>query len=193
VAPPPAPAAATRAPRRRRHWPILALVAVAVVVAAVLAAGILLGSDEADEPIAIAGASAFDPLGSPPGDEHNAEAPLAVDGDRATAWTTETYRDPARLGKPGVGLVVRFAHATDVSTVQVVSGSVNWSAAIYTTDGEPGADLASWGDPVTDARGLGPPAASFPMHGTRASAILIWITRTGDDGRVQIAEVQAAG
>jgi len=191
--PPPAQPARPPRQRRRRHWPIIALIGVAVVVAAVLVAGIGLGSGGKDEPISIAGATAFDPLGKPPGEEHNADAPLAVDGDRATAWTTETYRDPAQLGKPGVGLVVRFDHEVSVRTLQVVSTSVNWSASIYATTGEPGSDLASWGDPVTQASGLGPPAASFSLGGTRASAVLIWITRTGDDGLVQVAEVQATG
>jgi putative peptidoglycan lipid II flippase len=159
----------------------------------VLVAGIGLGADGTDEPIALSRAAAFDPLGSPPGEEHNAEAPLAIDGNGATAWTTETYRDPARLGKPGVGLVVRLDHETSVRTLRVVSGSVNWSASIYTTSGEPGADLAAWGDPVAGASGLGPPGASFSLHGTRAAAVLIWITRVGDDGLVRVAEVQAAG
>jgi hypothetical protein len=199
---PPAPAAPSPAPPaertharrgRRRRWPVVVLIGAAAVVAAVLAAGIGLGPDGTDEPIALSRAAAFDPLGSPPGEEHNAEAPLAIDGDAATAWTTETYRDPARLGKPGVGLVVRLDHETSVRTLRVVSGSVNWSASIYTASGEPGADLAAWGDPVAGASGLGPPGASFSLHGTRAAAVLIWITRVGDDGLVRVAEVQAAG
>ncbi|MBV9953590.1 MAG: hypothetical protein JO291_16670 [Acidimicrobiia bacterium] len=182
-----------RAPKRRRHWPIVVLIGAAIVVAAVLIAGIGLGSGGKDEPITISGAAAFDPQGNPVGEEHNADAPLAVDGDRGTAWTTETYRDPAQLGKPGVGLVVRFDHEVSVRTLQVVSSSVDWSASIYATTAEPGADLASWGAPVARSTGLGPPTASFSLDGTRARAVLIWITRTGDDGFVQVAEVQATG
>ena len=43
-----------------------------------------------------------------PGDgdgEHDAEAPLATDGNQATYWPTENYTT-ARFGKPGVGLVL---------------------------------------------------------------------------------------
>jgi hypothetical protein len=167
---------------------------VAAVVAAVLVAGIQLGSgDGSDEPVHIAGAAAFDPEGSPVGEEHNADAPLAVDGDPDTAWTTETYNNPADLGKPGVGLVVRFDREATLHTLGVVSSSVNWSASVYATTGDPGRDLASWGEPVAEVSGLGPPRASFSLGGTHARAVLIWITRTGDDGRVVVSEVQAAG
>ena len=192
VAAPPAPK--PRRPARRRRWPIVALLGASAIVAAVLATGISLGSDDpAAEPITIASTQAFDPEGHPPGDEHNAEAPLAADGDDATVWTTETYRDPAVLGKRGVGLVVRFDEPVRIDALRVTSGSTNWTASIYLTDAEVGADLASWGDPVATAEGLGPPVASFAIDSRRARAVLIWITRMGDDGRVGIAEVQASG
>jgi putative peptidoglycan lipid II flippase len=192
VAAPPAPR--SRRPARRRRWPIVALLGASAIVAAVLATGISLGSDDpAAEPITIASTQAFDPEGNPPGDEHNAEAPLAADGDDATVWTTETYRDPAVLGKRGVGLVVRFDELARIDALRVTSESTNWTASIYLTDAEVGADLASWGDPVATAAGLGPPVASFAIDGGRARAVLIWITRMGDDGRVGIAEVQASG
>ena len=54
-------------------------------------------------PLPIRRATAFDPAGD--GTENDAEAPLAIDGDLATAWTTVTYAS-RNLGdlKPGVGL-----------------------------------------------------------------------------------------
>jgi serine/threonine-protein kinase len=195
--PPAAPHRAPAGPRRGgRHWPILALLAVSAVVAAVLATGIGLSSDNGSAgAVEIAAVAAFDPEGSPPGDEHNADAPKAADGDPTTAWSTETYTDPAHLGKTkrGVGLVVTFAEGVTVDTLRVVSPSVNWSASIYATEGAPGPDLEAWGDPVTGATGLGPPGSTFSLDGRRAKAVLIWITRTGDDGRVAIAEVTLTG
>ena len=49
----------------------------------------------------------YDPLGD--GAEHAEQAPLAVDQDTDTAWTTESYRDEALTkpsGEPGVGLYI---------------------------------------------------------------------------------------
>jgi hypothetical protein len=34
---------------------------------------------------------------------------------------------------------------------------------------------------------------TFDLHGVRADSLLIWITRTGDDGRVVVSEVDLRG
>src|SRR4029077_5614388 len=53
------------------------------------------------------GVTAYDPFGSPPGQEHNADAPKATDGDPNSYWETESYHSTfAALGKQGVGLVL---------------------------------------------------------------------------------------
>ena len=95
------------------------------------------------------------------------------------------------LGKRGVGLIVRFDEPVSIGTLQVTSSSTNWTASIYLTEGDPGADLGSWGETVTTGE-VSAPSASFAVDGA-ARAVLIWITRMGDDGRVDIAEVQASG
>ncbi|HEU4674716.1 MAG TPA: hypothetical protein VFS29_01920 [Motilibacteraceae bacterium] len=68
-------------------------------------------------PIRVVGARAFDPQGD--GHEDDASAALALDGDRGTAWTTQTYYGSAHLGglKDGVGLVVDLGAVREVRTV----------------------------------------------------------------------------
>jgi hypothetical protein len=55
------------------------------------------------EPVAL-GALTFDPFGE--GGENDGLVELVLDGDLATSWRTELYRDPMELLKPGVGLTV---------------------------------------------------------------------------------------
>ena len=61
----------------------------------------------AADPIAGVTATDFDPQGTPP--EENPElAPLAVDGDKTTAWRTLNYKQNFGPGglKSGVGLIL---------------------------------------------------------------------------------------
>src|SRR3990170_5608188 len=55
-------------------------------------------------PVAILGATSFDPFGE--GGESDTLIPSLLDGDGTTSWRTERYQDPLPLLKPGVG--VRF-------------------------------------------------------------------------------------
>ncbi len=96
----------------RRRWALLVLV---LVVAAAVAAGVvaslhsgggssLLGGGS--KPMPLKAVAAYDPDGSPPGQENNQLVPRATDASAATFWATEIYRYPdGGLGKPGVGIV----------------------------------------------------------------------------------------
>ncbi|MGN6332898.1 MAG: hypothetical protein ACTHOD_14815 [Motilibacteraceae bacterium] len=68
-------------------------------------------------PLPVVAARAFDPQGD--GHEDDASAVLALDGDRGTAWTTQTYYGSPHLGglKDGVGLVVDLGAVREVRTV----------------------------------------------------------------------------
>ena len=76
------------------------------------------GGGSPAEPIGIVGAQAFDPVG---GDgENSAEAPLAIDGDPATAWRTERYDSRAFGGlKDGVGIFVDLGEAAHLEQLVV--------------------------------------------------------------------------
>jgi serine/threonine-protein kinase len=185
----PHPPRARRA--RRRRWPVLLLLAAAAVVAVLLAAGIRTSDGGGSAVVAIGSVDVFDPEGDVPGQENNDQVGRVTDGDPATAWSTETYRDPERLGKRGVGLVARLDRPVDLDALRVLSDSTGWSASVYVTSGEPGADLESWGEPLASLDGIGPPGATFEVGGRDVTAVLVWITRTGDDGTVRIGELQA--
>lgn len=62
-------------------------------------------------------ASDYDPLGS--GSENPERAQLAVDGDIATIWPTQTYFDPLELQKAGVGLLLDLGSPVEVRSVDL--------------------------------------------------------------------------
>ena len=72
----------------------------------------------AGEPLPIGRAQAFDPSGD--GEENDEEAPLAIDGNPATAWRTLTYasRDLGQL-KPGVGLQLKLSGEQAVGGIEL--------------------------------------------------------------------------
>ncbi len=90
------------------------------------------------EPLTGLTAADFDPQGEP--QEENAEdAPLAVDGDPATAWQTSAYNEqfgPSGL-KTGVGLVVDLGDTRDVSEVDLAFGGEPTGVSLYLTDEPP--------------------------------------------------------
>ncbi|MDQ3751862.1 MAG: discoidin domain-containing protein, partial [Actinomycetota bacterium] len=183
----------------------MALVAIGVVIA--LAA--LRGTDEdpgepprnsrpagdRDAPparqLSIAGVGDFDPYGDGQS-EHPEEASLAIDGNRSTAWTTETYNDPLQLIKPGVGLVFDLGRDRDVQRIKVISGQPGYAFEVKTAGTLPG-DVTGFTDVGTETSA--PPAAKIDAGGARGRYWLVWITKLpgGDGGDASLAEVKFIG
>lgn len=89
------------------------------------------------EPLAGLTATDFDPQGETP--ENPEEAPLAVDGDPATAWRTEGYFDqfgPNGL-KTGVGLIIDLGQTRQVSAVDLALVGAPTDVSLYLTDDLP--------------------------------------------------------
>jgi hypothetical protein len=65
----------------------------------------------------------FDPRGAPPngalGTEREENAPLAIDGDVVTAWTTKKYKNATLGTKGGVGLILDLGQEVDVTGVSL--------------------------------------------------------------------------
>ena len=69
--------------------------------------------------------AAYDPEGT--GGEHDEEVPRATDGDPATYWTTEDYRD---FTKSGVGIVLESRPAAALSQLTVTTDTPGFPAKI---------------------------------------------------------------
>lgn len=136
------------------------------------------GGGGSAEPLDIVDAAAFDPFG---GDgENDDEAPLAIDGDEATFWTTENY-DTRALGglKPGVGISVDLGESHDLDELRVMSPDTGWAASVYVSDTIPD-DLAGWGEAVSTVDGAEAGTTDVALDGAQGSYVLLWITDLGD-------------
>jgi serine/threonine kinase PknH len=139
-------------------------------------------------------ASDFDPQGDPP-EENGDLAPLAVDGDPATAWRTQTYNEnlgPAGL-KTGVGLRLDLGRVRAVSDLELTLRGAPTGVSVYVTREAPGT-----------VEGL-TPAASVEAHAKQRIAldqpvsgrfVTLWLTSLpAQDGgfRGEVAEVTVRG
>jgi serine/threonine-protein kinase len=206
-APPPTDSAATiivppvAQPRRRRGGRILrtllvivlalVLVAAAAVGAYVLTRGVSkdtgigpgAGSGGGSKAIKLTGVTAYDPFGTGPPGEHNAEAPLATDGNASTSWQTEDYRDG--LNKPGVGLVLANTTGATVRHMTVTTDTPGFTAEIQAGDTQSGQfTTASASQTVTGTTTFSVSGASHPYY-------VVWITNLGTNHVVHINEVTA--
>ena len=145
--PPGSASSATRPARSRRRgispWPIV-LVAVAVVaIAAIVAFAIINGIPHwhlrssggggagSGAALKLSAVGAYDPFGTGVPGEHNSIAYKATDGNEATYWNTESYRDaPSLNGKPGVGLVLDAHKSVQLRTITVDTQTPGFTAEI---------------------------------------------------------------
>jgi serine/threonine kinase PknH len=89
-------------------------------------------------PITDITATDLDPQGDPP-EENRELAPLAVDGDPATAWRTVTYEQDLGPGglKTGVGLRLDLGSSRQVTDVDLTLGGAPSDVSLYLSDGAP--------------------------------------------------------
>jgi len=179
---------------RRRRWPwAAAVLALAVVVAAVgftVAGGDGLGSPSGTV-VEIAQVRSFDPV---VGDGENEDRlPLVVDGDPATAWSTERYGDRTTGKKGGVGLMITVDGATELSRLDIDTPEGGWSGDVYVTAGDVPFDLAGWGEPVATLSEVETGTVEVDLDGRRGRMVLIWFTNlvpVGDDFAAQVSGVE---
>ncbi len=151
------------------------------------------GSDsaEAGTPIAAVAVHSFDPQGNDRV-ENEDEVRAAADGNPLTSWSTVRYetREFGAL-KDGVGLWLELPQSAELRRVRVSSPTTGWDARLYVAD-RPGQSLRDWGSPVAQQQGIAG-SVDFGLDGAEGKAVLIWITRLGDNNRVQVAEVSVEG
>ncbi len=180
--------------RHRVRWFALLVLLVLVVFAAVafLVTRAHPGSGNHGAPtptaqltsVPLSTASAYNPDGFD-GDitQNNAEAPLAIDGDTDTIWSTDTYINGSFTQKPGVGIFVT-APAVAAQKLTVLTSTPGWAATIYGTNTQPDpSDFAASGwvklASTTSARST--QRFILSDHGQEANTVkysyyLVWIT-----------------
>jgi serine/threonine-protein kinase len=183
-----------------RHW-MLVPVLVLAVAALAIAGGLALGRLKLGGPLGVRPApqqsgskeatlAAIRPVGGedfdPEGDdrsENRRDVPLAFDGNRATAWTTEHYHSPAFGNlKAGVGLWVDLGKEARVSRLTITSTIPGWSFQLKT--GRLPDRLSA---PLEDSRGqttfrMGSDGRiTIALPPVRTGGILVWITELAPD------------
>ncbi|MBA3842923.1 MAG: serine/threonine protein kinase [Actinobacteria bacterium] len=136
--------------RSRSPWPLLGVLGVLIVVGAVVAILLLRHTHNGSNPgttgpgrVAAAphlrAVDAYDPFGSPVGQEHNSEAPRATDHVASTYWETERYSSSlAAIGKPGVGLILDAGRVVQLHQIGVATSTPGFKAVIRAGDARAG-------------------------------------------------------
>jgi hypothetical protein len=180
-------AAAAPAPgRRRRAWPRIPILPLALLLAALAVAAAALayvltrnGDDTSGSPGAlprvahVRGVGAYDPFGD--GSEHGEDASKAADGVAGTFWRTERYRAGfAEIGKKGVGLVLDAGRPVTLHQLGLVTDTPGFAAAIRA--GNSASSFPKW---VSRSQVVGPRGAHYTITGGPYRYYLIWITKLG--------------
>lgn len=141
----------------------------------------------------IAAATPYDPFGDN-NQENNAQAPRAIDGNPATAWSTESYNEQTFGTKPGVGMILSLGHRAQLESLRIV-GSTGWKGTAYVTSSDPDIPTGppkSGGVPIDASRS----PTEVDLAGATGSYVVIWITDLGPAPgrhRVDLAELSLRG
>ncbi|WP_138998987.1 murein biosynthesis integral membrane protein MurJ [Rhodococcus zopfii] len=138
-------------------------------------------------PIGATSVTVFSPQGTP---DSPATAPLAIDGDPATQWSTDAYFDPFPSLKNGVGLMFDLADPVALQSVSVTTADPGTVVEIRSAP----SDQASLDQTqVIGSATLGSGVTEIPISAEgRTSNVLLWITDLGKSGgsnKSTIAEV----
>ena len=130
-------------------------------------------------------ANDYDPLGDDK--EHPEQAPLAVDQDSDTQWTTETYVNDT-LNKPtgeepGVGLYVDAAPSVNARSLEIQTPEPGWSMEIYGARSKPPEQWPSdvWTRLARGEVGKGKQTFKLSTGSRNYRYYLVWITALPPD------------
>ena len=139
-------------------------------------------------PVAVAGIEIYDPTG----DADNAgRVSRVIDGKLDTNWRTFEYRQQFPALKPGVGIMVSFASAVQLTAVAVDSPSPGTVIQVRSAQT---ADAALDDTTVMSEGTLADGGSQISLAGSQpVTHVLLWITKLGGGGSdniTQINEVQ---
>jgi len=130
---------------------------------------------------------AVGPYDPPPGDgtENDSQVPSAVDGDRATFWSTEHYTNG--FFKPGVGIVLDAGRRRRIARVLVSTNETGSRAEIQLADSPTGPYRV-----VSADRALTGTTAFALKRGASGRYVLVWLTAVPPaTGEGHVTEVRA--
>ena len=129
---------------------------------------------------------------SGPKNQHPEQTGFAIDGNRNTAWSTESYLGD-NLGKPGVGIYVDFKPGVAGGSMVIDTDTPGYAVTIYATNSRP--------NPVTFNSGPGgwvKVGSAASVHKTQTIKLssttkyryyLVWITSLGGHSHVDVNEI----
>jgi hypothetical protein len=129
--------------------------------------------------IAVTGVGAFDPEGDQ--SENGGDAPLATDGNPATAWKSERYR--STFTKSGVGLVVDAGRPVKASRVVLTTDTPGYDAEIRVGSSPTGPFVAVSKNKATGTRTI------FALKPRSGRYLMVWITSMAPDGAAAVNEI----
>ena len=189
-----------------RSW-LLVPIAVAVVGAATIAAGLWLGELQVGGPLGVrlhhpeesppapaietlpvTAVSAFDPY---PGDgqENDGGLSLTIDGDPATVWRSENYFDGV-MHKPGVGVLLDLGRPRTVTGFELQTPAPGFRFEVLVGN-DPASMIVGGGQDFVAAQDMRESLAS-----ATGRYVLVWITTVvpvPDGHRAEIADVKLMG
>ncbi|MDA3038266.1 MAG: protein kinase [Actinomycetota bacterium] len=133
-------------------------------------------------PAEIVGIASFDPEGDQ--SENDNLLPLVADDDESTVWRSDKYKRPDFAGlKSGVGLIIELAANSELTELDFVTPSTDWSVEVYASV-EPFADRSTWGDPIGRSAYDGEDEVSIELSAADGAVfagryVLLWITDHG--------------
>jgi serine/threonine protein kinase len=133
-------------------------------------------------------AQGYNPLAVP--HDENPNAPLAIDNQLGTYWSTQTYYD-GKLDKAGTGLYVDANPGTVARVLRVVTSTAGFSATIYASNATP---TYVWPNPAWTAVSASTTVArveniQLTSASKRYRYWLVWITNLGPNHGVKLDEV----
>jgi eukaryotic-like serine/threonine-protein kinase len=199
-----------RVPLRLRH-PAVVVVALAVVLAAVGGGAVFLAgrthhgtgnlpqarppATHAQVELCSSCAHDYNPLALPGSDktQHPNEVGFAIDANRNTAWTTETYYNDL-LGKPGVGLYVDASPGVAASSLVIDTATPGYTVDIYARRSHPNPAAFDVGGGGWIKIGAAPyvhatQTIRLSTNAVRYRYYLVWITSLGAHNQVAINEI----
>jgi hypothetical protein len=188
----------------------VALLAALVLIGAAVAAALYLAADRAQHgaqatrniptpkntnlvalSIKQANAKDYDPLGDNKS-EHPLQAKAVVDGERTTAWSTETYDGNTLGSKAGVGIYVIADPAVAARAIQILTPTKGWVGAVYVAKaGRLPSSINGWTRiaPIPSAKAS--QRVDLDTAGNPFRYYLVWITKLPPGAnKVEISEIR---